>query len=696
MSVFSQRPFSDRTANWLRQGGLHPLLARLYAARGVDKPEELSLDLKQLLSPTELKNCISTATLLADILERKDPILVVADYDCDGATACAVALRGLNMLGGADTAIQFLVPNRFTMGYGLTPEVVDLAAQQTQKPKYLITVDNGIASEAGVDRACELGMEVIVTDHHLPGDRLPKATAIVNPNQPGCSFPSKALAGVGVMFYLLVALRAELRKRGAVLEQHIVDALLVELGDVHEALDPLRQLHEGAEVGNLGDGSLDEVADLEFGLDLLPGIGLELLHAQADALVGLVDVDDDSVHLVALLEDFARVVDLLGPAEVGDVHHAVDALLQLHEGAVGGHVADLSADLLADHVALLDLVPRIRLKLADTEGDLLILLVDAEYDGLDFLSEGEDVGRTADALGPAEFGNVDESLNAVLELHESAVGHKVRDLALDLLADREALIDALPGIGLELLEAEADALLVLVDLEDHHGKAVAGLDGLARMGEAGPGHVGDVEESVDAVQIKEGAEVGDVLHRTLDLVSGTHGAEELLASFAALGLDELAAAEDDVLAVLVELHDLEIVGVADEGGEVLRWIDVDLGSGEEGLDADVDDETTLHDGFDAALDDAFGLEQLDDLGPVLALGGLLLGEDDHALVVFEALEENLDLVTDLDFLRVVEFGCGNHTLGLVADVDEEFLGALLEDVPFHDASFTVVFDRGGD
>lgn len=214
MSLFSQRPFSERTATWLAQSGLHPLLARLYAARGLQSPEELSLDLKQLISPVELKNCINTASLLADILEKKEPMLIVADYDCDGATACAVGLRGLRMLGGPGTPIQFLVPNRFTMGYGLTPEVVELAAQQNPKPKYLITVDNGIASEAGVNRAKELGMEVIVTDHHLPGDHLPKALAIVNPNQPGCSFPSKALAGVGVMFYLLVALRAELRKRG--------------------------------------------------------------------------------------------------------------------------------------------------------------------------------------------------------------------------------------------------------------------------------------------------------------------------------------------------------------------------------------------------------------------------------------------------------------------------------------------------
>ena len=214
MSQFSARPFSERTALWLQQSGLHPLLARLFAARGVDSPEDLSLDLKRLLSPTELKNCISTAALLADIFEKNEPILVVADYDCDGATACAVALRGLRMLGGPDIPVQFLVPNRFTMGYGLTSEVVELAAQQIPKPRYLVTVDNGIASVAGVDRARELGMEVIVTDHHLPGDTPPKASAIVNPNQPGCNFPSKALAGVGVMFYLLVALRAELRKRG--------------------------------------------------------------------------------------------------------------------------------------------------------------------------------------------------------------------------------------------------------------------------------------------------------------------------------------------------------------------------------------------------------------------------------------------------------------------------------------------------
>jgi single-stranded-DNA-specific exonuclease len=213
-SVFRQREFSAEAAESLGAGGLHPLLARLYAARGVSTADELALELKHLISPTQLSQCLSTAAILADALAANKPMLVVADYDCDGATACAVAVRGLRLLGGPNTNIHFLVPNRFTMGYGLTPEVVDLAATQTPKPAILITVDNGNASDAGVERARELGMEVIITDHHLPGDRIPRALAIVNPNQTGCGFPSKALAGVGVVFYLLIALRAELRQRG--------------------------------------------------------------------------------------------------------------------------------------------------------------------------------------------------------------------------------------------------------------------------------------------------------------------------------------------------------------------------------------------------------------------------------------------------------------------------------------------------
>ncbi|CAG4896593.1 single-stranded-DNA-specific exonuclease RecJ [Paraburkholderia gardini] len=210
MTRIVTRACSPADAEALIRHGLHPVLARLYASRGVCMPDEIETGLARLVPPVALKGCEDAAALLADSIEGKRRMLVVADYDCDGATACAVAVRGLRMFGAQ---IDYLVPNRFEYGYGLTPEIVALAAGR--KPDLLITVDNGIASVDGVEAANALGIEVLVTDHHLPGDALPAARAIVNPNQPGCTFPSKCIAGVGVMFYVLLALRAELRRRGA-------------------------------------------------------------------------------------------------------------------------------------------------------------------------------------------------------------------------------------------------------------------------------------------------------------------------------------------------------------------------------------------------------------------------------------------------------------------------------------------------
>ncbi|MCX4145377.1 MULTISPECIES: single-stranded-DNA-specific exonuclease RecJ [Paraburkholderia] len=213
MTRIVTRASSPVDAEVLTRHGLHPVLARLYAARGVCMPDEIETGLARLVPPAGLKGCEDAAVLLADAIQNKRRMLVVADYDCDGATACAVAVRGLRMFGGQ---IEYLVPNRFEYGYGLTPEIVALAARSASgKPELLITVDNGIASVDGVEAANALGIDVLVTDHHLPGDELPAARAIVNPNQPGCTFPSKCIAGVGVMFYVLLALRAELRRRGA-------------------------------------------------------------------------------------------------------------------------------------------------------------------------------------------------------------------------------------------------------------------------------------------------------------------------------------------------------------------------------------------------------------------------------------------------------------------------------------------------
>jgi single-stranded-DNA-specific exonuclease len=218
MSVTLRTRSAPPRAIWaLEQAGVEPLLARLYAARGVRSADELEIGLSQLLPPDGLLGIPQAAALLADAITQGKRLLVVADYDCDGATACAVALRGLRLLGATPAQLAYFVPDRFTLGYGLTPEVAKLAAERAHfgRPDLLITVDNGIASVEGVAAAHALGMKVLVTDHHLPGPELPAATSIVNPNQPGCGFASKALPGVGVMFYVLLATRAELRRRGA-------------------------------------------------------------------------------------------------------------------------------------------------------------------------------------------------------------------------------------------------------------------------------------------------------------------------------------------------------------------------------------------------------------------------------------------------------------------------------------------------
>lgn len=230
------RDIPPRAVWALEQAGVHPLLAQLFAARGVLNKEDLDDGLAQLLPPSGLLGAQAAATLLADAIENNQRLCIVADYDCDGATACAVAVRGLRLLGAKQ--VSYIVPDRVVDGYGLTAPIAQRV--HASGADVLITVDNGIASVEGVAQAQALGLQVLVTDHHLPAAELPSAEVIVNPNQPGCSFASKSMAGVGVMFYVLLALRAELRLRGAFTaeQQPKLDALLplVALGTVADVV----------------------------------------------------------------------------------------------------------------------------------------------------------------------------------------------------------------------------------------------------------------------------------------------------------------------------------------------------------------------------------------------------------------------------------------------------------------------------
>ena len=206
-----QKIIHRRTVENLTQfdDSLHPLLQRIYSARGIQHERELQYQLAHLLKPN-FKGLQEAVSILADAVVAGAKIIIVGDFDADGATSSALAVLALRAMGLHN--VDFLVPNRFEYGYGLTPEIVAVAA--AQQPDVIITVDNGISSIEGVQAARELGIAVIVTDHHLPGSELPDADAIVNPNQPGCEFPSKNLAGVGVIFYVMNALRAELRQMG--------------------------------------------------------------------------------------------------------------------------------------------------------------------------------------------------------------------------------------------------------------------------------------------------------------------------------------------------------------------------------------------------------------------------------------------------------------------------------------------------
>lgn len=324
MTRFITRDYSPAIVGHLMDEGFSEPLARVLAARGIESADDLKPDWRAMLPPLSLMGTTAAARILADAIEAGKRIMVIADYDCDGATACAVALLGLRKMGAT---VDYLVPDRFVYGYGLTPEIVELAA--SKKADLILTVDNGMASIDGVEKAKALGIDVIITDHHLPAEKLPAAACIVNPNTPGCDFPSKNLAGVGVMFYVLMALRAEFRSRGRfdAANQPRLDALvdLVALGTVADVVKLDRNnrilVQQGlAKVrrGHTHPGlkALFEIAGRpsaqarvrDFGFVIAPRINaagrLDLMTAGIECLISR--TDNEAQHYAKILDDYNR------------------------------------------------------------------------------------------------------------------------------------------------------------------------------------------------------------------------------------------------------------------------------------------------------------------------------------------------------------------------------------------------------
>ena len=309
MTTIHPRDIPTRAVSALTAAGVFPLLARLFAARGVHSPVELDLSFKALLPPGSLTGAREAAELLADAIEAGARMVIVADYDCDGATACAVGVRALRAFG-AD--VHYLVPDRVSLGYGLTPPMVELAARLD--PEVLITVDNGIASVEGIAQARARGMSTVITDHHLPGETLPDADVIVNPNQPGCGFPGKSLAGVGVMFYVMLALRAELRERGAIesgREPNFANLLdLVALGTVADVvkLDHNNRILVSQGLQRIRAGNMQPGVRALFGVagrDAARATAFDLGFALGPRLNAAGRISDMSLGIECLLADDA-------------------------------------------------------------------------------------------------------------------------------------------------------------------------------------------------------------------------------------------------------------------------------------------------------------------------------------------------------------------------------------------------------
>ncbi len=428
--------------------------------------------------------------------------------------------------------------------------------------------------------------------------------------------------------------------------------------------------------------------------DRVDRIAGKLLDAERDALLLAVDVEHDRFDGIALLEVLDRLVAGARPVEVGQVHHAVDAAIEADEEAELGDVADRAFDGGALRMRGEEALPGVLLGLLEAERDAALVGIDLEHLHLDLLARRDDLAGVHVLLGPAHLGDVDQAFDARLQLHEGAVVGDVRHGALDARADRILGLDRLPRIGLKLLHAERDALRLRVDADDLHLHRVADIEDLGGVVDAAPGHVGDVQQAVDAAEIDEGAVVGDVLDETVDHLALLEAGDDVGALLGARLFQDGAARDDDVAAAAVHLEDLEGLRLVHQRADVAHGADVDLAAGKEGHGAvEIDREAALDLVEDDARDLLVLLEHLLEPGPALLAPRLVARQHGLAQRVLDALEVNLDLVADLEVRRLAgdrELAQRHAAFHLEADVDDGEILLDADDLALDHAAFEQV------
>ena len=471
-----------------------------------------------------------------------------------------------------------------------------------------------------------------------------------------------ALGGLRELQDLEVELVARLRGRAVLFD---------ELTRGAEALDVLAQGNHCALVGHLGDRTLVDAVHRVLVLELIPGILLQLLVSQRQTAVFLVDLQHHDLDVGAYRREFAGMLHLLGPAQVRNVDQTVDALLDLDEYAEVREVTHLGRGLRADGILDFDILPGIGRKLLDAERHLALLAVEGQDNGLDFVADLHELLCRTQVLAPRHFRNMDQTLHTGSDLDERAVVGHNDHAALHLVADLERLIERLPRMRGELLQTQGDALLGLVEVEDHDVDLLIERHDLLGVVYAAPREVGDVDQAVHAAQVDEYAVGGDVLDGSLeDLALLQLGHDDLLLGFE-FGLDERLVRHDHVAELLIDLHDLELHGLVHVYVVVANGFHVDLRSGQERLDAEhVDDHTALRAALDVTLDDFVLLQRFVDTVPRLELPGFLVRKGQLAVLVLGRLHVDFDLVAYLQVGVVAELRYRDDTLALIADIDD--------------------------